>query len=297
MDPPLRDLRCFLAVAEELHFSRAADRLFISQPALSRQIRRLEHALSAKLFDRNPRVVRLTPAGEALAPVVRELLETWDRGQAAVHEAATAERATLKVGLATRVGRRLVAGIRAVLAAKDPAVRLRFRHVGWDDPTAGLLTAVTDVALAWLPLPDTLVSSRVLFTEARSVLLPADHALAGRSDLELSELEQEPFLALPETAGLQRDFWLAARERSAHPAIAGDVSSAEETFEAVAGHAGLALVAAGNAALYPHPDVVAVPVRGIPPAELAVAWRAGDDRRLVTDFVDAAYEVSRSRTG
>src|SRR5262245_32716097 len=103
MDVHVRDLRYFVAVAEERSFTRAAThRLFISQPALSKQIRQLERSLRTDLFDRDGRSVRLTPAGEALLPHARRLLEDWETALLAVSEATAQAGATVRVGFQTR---------------------------------------------------------------------------------------------------------------------------------------------------------------------------------------------------
>ena len=101
MDAHLRDLRYFVAVADELNFTRAAERLHISQPALSKQIRGLETALRAQLFLRDRRRVSLTAAGQALLDVARPLLGRWDEGTAAVADAVAAEARRLRVGTLT----------------------------------------------------------------------------------------------------------------------------------------------------------------------------------------------------
>lgn len=110
----------------------------------------------------------------------------------------------------------------------------------------------TDVAFVWLPLPDDAsFASEPLLSEPRWVALPADHRLADRDEVAFEELLDEPFLALPRSAGRLRDFWLGADERGSQPPrVAAEVASADATFEAVAGGVGLALVAAGNAKLY-----------------------------------------------
>jgi DNA-binding transcriptional LysR family regulator len=95
MDVHGRDLRYFVAVAEELHFTRAAEKMYVSQPALSKQIRMLERQLGAPLFHRGPHGVRLTPVGTALLPYARQALAAWDLGWEAAERAKSGQRATL----------------------------------------------------------------------------------------------------------------------------------------------------------------------------------------------------------
>jgi len=237
MDVHLRDLRYFLAVAEELHFGRAAERLFISQPALSKQIRQLERSLGVELFDRGRRAVALTAAGDALLPRARKLVRAWDDARVAVSDAAARESATLTVGLVTSVGRDILPATSRRFAERRPAARLQLRQIGWHDPSAGLASGETDVAFVWLPLPDEeSFGFEPLHSEPRWIALPADHRLAARDEVAFEELRDEPFLALPRSAGRLRDFWLGADKRDEHPArVAAEVASADATFEAVAG--------------------------------------------------------------
>lgn len=285
MDVHLRDLRYFVAVAEELSFTRAAARLFIAQPTLSRQIRLLEAALRARLFERDHRVVRLTKAGEVMLARARLLLGEWDETQSAVAEAAAAAGMVLRVGFHTRIGRGLIPAVTARMAELLPGWRLTFRQVSWRDPTAGLASAEVDVAISWLPVPDTgQLSWQVVATEDRWVALPASHRLAGRAAVTLDDLSGEPFIALPATAGPLRRFWLAADERLVPPRVAAEAETAEETLEGVASGLGLALLAAGNAEIYQRGDVVCRPVIGLSPSQLAVLWRADDDRKAIQVF-------------
>src|SRR6516165_8854675 len=138
MDAHLRDLRYFVAVAEELNFTRAAQRLHVSQPALSKQIQGLETALRAKLFARDRRHVSLTAAGRALLDVARPLLDRWDEGTAAVADAAAADARRLRVGTLTSLGRDLYPSVIDHFTKREPGWRVELRSSSWADPTAGL---------------------------------------------------------------------------------------------------------------------------------------------------------------
>ncbi|MGI5164633.1 LysR family transcriptional regulator [Spirillospora sp. CA-253888] len=289
MDPHLRDLRYFVTVAEELGFTRAAERLFISQPALSKQIRHLEDGLRVKLFDRDRRTVALTAPGRALLPAARELLRLWDEAQRAVGDAAAAEAAVLTVGLSTSVGRGLLPAVRARFRERRPSWRLRMQQVDWDDATAGLASGEVDLAFVWLPVPgQDGLRVRVVAREPRWVAFPEDHWLAGREEVAFAELLDEPFLALPESVGPLRDHWLALDERGGRaPVVGATVANADETFSAVEEGSGIVLLSAGNAAIYRRPGIGAIPVTGLSPGELAVVWNTGDHRPAVRDFVAA----------
>lgn len=291
MDSHLRDLRYFVAVAEELSFTRASERLFIAQPTLSKQIRHLEAGLRVQLFVRDRRTVALTTAGEALLPQARLVLAQWEQAVHAVTTAAAAENTSLTVGFQTRIGRGLIPAVTARMADLLPGWTLLFRQIAWRDPTAGLADGEVDVAIAWLPVPDTgLLAWRVVASEPRWVALPSGHRLAARSTVPLAELDHEPFIALPTSAGPLRRFWLGTDERRSEPRVVAEADTAEEAFEAVAAGVGVTLLAAGNAEIYRRDDVVCRPVAGLSPSELAIVWRIGDDRRAVRVFLDACYQ-------
>ncbi len=295
MDVHNRDLRYFVAVAEELHFTRAAERLFVSQPALSKQVRRLERQLGAPLFERDSQGVRLTPMGSALLPHARRVLAEWDDAWAAVERARSAERTALVVGMATSPGRGgLLPAIRSRFAETRPEATLTLRQVGWGDATAGLADGTADVAFVWLPLPGPGAYAWVVVAEEpRLVALPESHPLAARDAVEFAELEDEPFLALPESTGPLRDYWLAVDERrGGAPRIGAEIAGTDETYEALVDGRGICLVAAGNAPLLTLGGVVTRPVHGIAPSRLAVARRADDRRPLVLDYLWACGQAA-----
>ncbi|MFF4276350.1 LysR family transcriptional regulator [Streptomyces sp. NPDC001536] len=293
-DVHLRDLRYFLAVAEELHFTRAAERLYVSQPALSKQVRALERQLGVELFRRDRHGVALTGAGEALLPHARRVLADWAEGAAAVAAARSAQRSTLVVGMSTSPGRGgLLPAIRSRFTAAHPDAVLRVRQVSWEDPTAGLADGDADVAFVWLPLPDAdRYAWTVVAEEPRLIALPETHPLASRPELDFSDLADEPFLALPETAGPLRDHFLALDERAGRPARVGaEIAGTEETYEALVAGLGICLVAAGNAPLITLGGVVTRAVRGVSPSRYVLAWREGDRRPLVRAYAEACRSV------
>jgi DNA-binding transcriptional LysR family regulator len=296
MDAHLRDLRYFVAVADELNFTRAAERLHLSQPALSKQIRGLEAALRAQLFRRDRRQVQLTAAGTVLYAVARGLLDDWDDGVAAVADAAAEEARLLRAGTLTSIGRELYPGIIEHFTKRQPGWQVELRSFGWGDPTAGLSDQVTDAAFVWLPVDATDLDFEVLATERRFVALGRQHRLAGRQAVEFAEIAGEPFAALPASAGPARDFWLATGQRAGRPArIATEVTSADEVFEIVSSGAAVTLLAEGNAVVYSRPGITCIPVVDLEPAQLAVAWRRDDRRPAVRDFIRACRDAAADR--
>ncbi|MFJ6083784.1 LysR family transcriptional regulator [Streptomyces sp. NPDC092369] len=293
-DVHVRDLRYFVTVAEELHFTRAAELLYVSQPALSKQIRALERQLGVELLRRDRHGVALTAAGAALLPYARRVLADWAEGAVAVAEARAAQRSTLVVGMSTSPGRGgLLPAIRSRFTATHPEAVVRLRQVSWDDPTAGLAAGDADVAFVWLPLPDeTRYTWTVVAEEPRLVALPRAHPLAARAGIDFADLADEPFLALPHSAGPLRDHWLALPDRAGRPPrIGAEVAGTEETYEALVAGLGICLVAAGNAPLITLGDVVTRPVRGLSPSRYALAWRTDDDRPLVRAYAEACRQV------
>ncbi|MFF0733209.1 LysR family transcriptional regulator [Streptomyces chartreusis] len=296
MDVHVRDLRYFVSVAEELHFTRAAERLYVSQPALSKQVRALERHLGVELFRRDPQGVTLTEAGAALLPHARRVLDAWSEGSAALEAARVAARSTLVVGMSTSPGRGgLLPAIRSRFTAAHPDTVLRLRQVSWEDPTVGLADGDADIAFVWLPLPDAeRYGWTVVAEEPRLVALPQTHRLASRPEIDFADLVDEPFLALPAGAGPLRDYWLALEERAGRPPrIGAEIAGTEETYEALVAGLGVCLVATGNAPLITLGGVVTRPVRGLAPSRFALAWRREDARRpLVRAYAEACRRVA-----
>ena len=281
MDVHLRDLRYFTAVAEELHFRKAAERLFVSQPVLSRQIARLEQDLKAQLFIRDRRSVQLTSAGEALLHRARHLLEDWDTATKEVAILARKEQSVLVIGLQTGVGRGMLHTLTQALNAIQ--WRPELHQVAWNDATAGVEAGDCDAGFAWLGTTINPHCDYVVVAEEPIMLaVNSQHRLAGRRQASFAEISNEPLVALPESAKELRSFWLAEHARHGSPApIACEAETADEALENVAAGNGSVFISAGNSVLYAREGVHFLEVPDLPPARLAFLWRAGDTRDVI----------------
>ena len=193
MDVDTRLLRYFTAVAQEGNLTRAAERLFVSQPALTKQIKQLESQLGVPLFSRSRAGMTLTAAGQALADRVPGVLAGWDAALRETRAAASRAARVLRVGFLAGAANEATQPIIEAFTRRRPGWRVEMRAATWLDPTAGLASGDTDVALLRLPFPgqDTL-RVEVLFTEPRWVALPAGHPLATREVIAFHELWDEP---------------------------------------------------------------------------------------------------------
>jgi len=291
MEVHTRDLRYFLAIADEGNFSRAAERLFVSQPALSKQIRTLERHLRAQLFVRDRHGARLTAAGEEFARHARALVESWDEAQAAV---AGVSDCSLVVGMHTSPGRNLLPRVQALLRENCPNGTFQLKKMPWSDRTAGLADHAVDAAFVWLPLPRPPYRWITIAREPRLVVLAPEHHLADRAEVSLAELRDEPFLALPESAGELRDYWLGTDQRGGFPArVAGIINDVDETYEAVTSGTGICFIAAGNAPIFERGGIRMPVVTDLSPSELVLAWHDSQQPPFLKTFADACAAVVR----
>ncbi len=283
----LRELRYFVAVAEELHFGRAAARLHMTQPPLSRAVKALEHDLGFALLHRSPSGVALTPAGASLYDDARSLLARADRIRTRV--AAAAGAATITIGLladsAEQVGARLAADFRD----RHPDVDIRIREADFTDPTTGLRSGLVDVALTRGPFDDAGIVTHVLRTDPVGVVLRADDPLAGRASLHSAELADRQWFRLPEgTDPVWRAYWDGPSGGDRGGPV---VRTVHECMQAVLwnGSVGLAPMA------HPLPDgLTVVPLVDMAPSPVVVAWVGEDPGPFVRSFARIAAAVHGS---
>jgi DNA-binding transcriptional LysR family regulator len=282
MDVDLRKLRYFLAVADELHFGRAAERLHIAQPVLSRQIRMLESELGADLFMRDRRGTALTPAGEQLVAEARPLLVS---AEALLRRVRAASEGGSRFTIGFMPGITLTPVVR-LLRDRHPGLDVRLLRTGWHDQVEVLSDARADVGIVRLPIDRTGLEVSPLYTEPRVVVVAAAHPLAGKETVRIADLAADHLLQDPDAVPEWRDVAVELRtgERRRVPAIL----SVEEKLELVAGGEGIALIPVSTAKFYTRDDIAVVPVDDLGPNHVAVAWPTGRDTALVREFVDAA---------
>ncbi|MFE4965500.1 LysR family transcriptional regulator [Streptomyces sp. NPDC056660] len=271
MDLDLRKIRYFTAVAELLHFGRAAELLHIAQPVLSRQIRALEKDLGAELFVRDSHGVTLTDAGRQLLDDAHQLLATADGTRRRVLQAARGRR-RLVVGF--RAGVVVTPALRAFTAA-HPDVEAGARRVEWDDQERLVLDGTVDIAYVRRPVREDGLELRPLYSETRVAMLPAEHRLAGKPEIMLADLDGER--------------WLRYNDP-----LPGDLPlrTIEEKFERVAAGSGITLVPHSVAEQYSRPDIAYVPVSDADPDRVLLAWAAGRRSPLIAAFAEAAAGIA-----
>lgn len=295
MDVDTRLLRYFSAVAMEGNLSRAAEGLFVSQPALTKQIRRLESQLGVRLFTRSRAGMTLTAAGQALADRVPAVLTGWDQGLREARSAASQADRVLRVGFLAGAANEATQQIIAAFTRRRPGWRVEMRAASWTDPTAGLASGDADVALLRLPFPgQASFRVEVLITEPRYVALPASHRLAARDHIPFRDLWDEPFVAAPAETGAWRDWWLAVDECEGHPVRIGAVTDSgqpDDWLAAIANGGGIALAPESAARYYARPGVIYRPVTKLSPSQVGVAWPpAADTNPVIQDFIRCCLE-------
>ncbi|NBE96751.1 LysR family transcriptional regulator [Nonomuraea sp. KC401] len=294
MDVDTRLLRYFAVVAEEGSLTRAAERLYVSQPALTKQIKQLEARLGVSLFTRSRNGMALTAPGRSLAEHVPALLAGLDQALRAAKSASAQAARVLRVGFLASAANEATPRIVAEFARLRPGWRADLRQASWANPTAGLADGDVDAALLRLPFPGQ-ESFRVeeLFSEPRWIALPAEHPMAAREEIPFRDLWDEPFVAAPEETGRWRDFWLGVDEREGRPARIGAVTDQpDEWLSAIANGYGIALAPESAARFYARPGITYRPVTGVGPTRVGVAWAPADDANpLVQDFVRCCTNV------
>ncbi|MFE3259823.1 LysR family transcriptional regulator [Nocardia sp. NPDC059091] len=291
MEVHTRQLQYFIAVAEELSFTRAAQRLHVSQQGLSTQIKQLEHAMDVVLFSRTTRNVELTAAGAVFLQDVRGALTGLDVAIERARSVHRGEQDRLVLGALEGAALTLTEPILSTFRQRHPGITVEMRHFTYEDPSAGLATGSVDVAFARRPFVDAGVHFETLFAEPLMVMVPAGHRLAARTEVFAHELLGEPLLGAATTDPVWNAFWELDSYRDGSPAqVVSRSNTLLEELHKVATGIGVALTVA-CARWIPFPGVRLLPIADAPPNEVAVGWRGAHESALVRSFVEVARGI------
>jgi DNA-binding transcriptional LysR family regulator len=290
----LRHLRYFVAVAEEGHFGRAAERLHIAQPPLSRQIRALEDELGFALFDRSRRTIEVTPAGRVFLARVRRVFEMLEGSVIEARRASKGELGRIAVGYPSSVA---YSGLTEMLRAfreRSPSVALVLREMPPQDQIVALKEGRLDVGFVRGPLEEPTLAAEPVRTEPLVVALPDGHPLASRRRIALAELAREPFVSFPRARG-PSFFDLLMRlchQAGFTPNIVQEAPQLDMVSLVAAGF-GVAIVPRSMRHVR-HEGLVYRPLENAPITTLLVAWRPENRSPVLRDFLEVVRRVFAS---
>ncbi len=287
----LRHLRYFLAVAETLHFSKAAQLLGIAQPPLSQQIKRLEQLLGHRLFDRTTRGVKLTLAGQLLAERARTTIEKVQDDLAQVRRLGRGEEGTLTVGFSGSV---MFTDLPAAIESyrrRYPKVELRLRELATSAQIAALLTGTLDLAFLRDADPTEGIQIRTLFEETYVAVLSEAHALARKRSLRVRDLQKEPFVLFARRMGpLAFDRTIACCEKNGfRPNIVQDAPQWPTVVRLVAAGLGVSLAPACVATVA-IPGAVYREIHAACRTTIDLGIKTGSVTALASNFMEIARE-------
>jgi DNA-binding transcriptional LysR family regulator len=281
-----------VAVAEELHFGRAAERLYIAQPVLSRQIRKLEQELGTDLLVRSSRNVELTPAAAGVLEEAKSLLAAAEASRRRIGNIAR-DQAALTIGFF--IGDEFTSARRAFSAAY-PDVTVNLLRIYWGDQTEVLLDGRADVAFLHLPVDDEGLELIAVRSEPRVAVLPARHPAAGKDQISITELADDPvIIQRGASPGWQAFHNVDPRPDGRHPRPGPEADNFEEKLQHVAAGRAISFLPASLAAAYDQAGVAYVPVTDIPPIKVCLAWTAGTPSPLVAAFATCVKDARRER--
>jgi DNA-binding transcriptional LysR family regulator len=274
-DVTLRQLRYFAALGEELNYRRAAERLFITQPALSTAIKALEHQLGVMLFTRTTREVTLTALGQVWLPKVKDALRGVDSAVDEVVALSGGRGNRIRLGYFLGTGADLLYRIVRHFEATYPDITIEPTEFDFSDPTAGLGDRTTEVALTRSPLDLPNHRMYILDRDDWVACLPRDHRLADRAEVDIAELLDDPIVCAPDSAGGWRDYWIAAEARSRPATIAAVAATYEAETTYIARGLGISFTTESVSRLYGRPGIVYVPIRDRT-SYIGLVWNPAD---------------------
>ena len=292
----LRHLRCFVAVAEELHFSRASQRLNLAQSAVSAHVRQLEREVGGLLLRRTSRRVELTVAGAAFLDDARGILAEAEESLARARGLARGETGVLVLGCFGPSPGELLDTLLDRFAAVHPGVRVEVSAFDIAEVLERLRDGRLDLTFLHLPLDEPDVHVTPIYDEPRVVVLAAGHPLASREVLRPEDIAGERFITQPPSMpDVWRDFWMLVDQLGHRPEVCPTFApNLEQWLHLLARGDGIDTAPAIIERYYSWPGIAFVPLEGAPPATLALARMADRTDPVVAAFERVAHDVTRS---
>jgi DNA-binding transcriptional LysR family regulator len=294
----LRHLRYFLAVAEELNFSRAAARLHIAQPALSAQVRTLETRVGCELFRRTTRKVELTPAGELLLADARAIIAQADEAVAKLGAIARGQRGVLRVGFVAHAAGEASTEILGRFSAAFPAIEVELvESRTLEGSQQRVAEQETDAAFVWLPIVHDELACEPILSERKLVAMHPEHRLASKPALTPDDLVDEPIVAPWDWYSAETlRFWLAPF-RETRKQFDVFAESIDESMNFVIRGLAVYCVPESVKRFYGRPDVAFRPLLGVAPAGIALVWHRHANNAAVASFVEVTRSVLATEPG
>ena len=294
-DVDLRDIKTFLAVAEELHFGRAAERLHMAQPPVSRTIRSLERELGVSLFHRDTRNVQLTNAGHELVKHATTIVEDFRRAQILVRAAQNGSAGLVRIAYAGASTQVLVGRLAQECRTHLPGVVLELMSQNFAElAMARVLNGDVDIALGrWDYIP-TGVETRILVTERLVLAVPKSHPLAKKKQVSIADFRDEPFITLTPHPGsvLGDRFRRICHATGFEPNIVQTAPDTWTTLSLVTAGVGCAVTVSSVANNVNDPNISFLElVDEAPPIHLQIAWLQAKENAAVTALIELAQSL------
>ncbi|MEG4585232.1 LysR family transcriptional regulator [Microcoleus sp. MOSTC5] len=289
----LRHLRYFIAVAEELNFTRAAEKLHIAQPPLSQQIQHLEAELGFQLFRRTKRTVQLTAAGQVFFEEAGKILLQVDRAIELGRQTSRGELGQLTIGFVSSAAHNVVPAILQAFRTRCPAVKLELHELTTNEQLQRLRFGQIDIGFVRPPVEEEGINSEIVFREPLIVALPETHHLADRANVELRELSAEPFILFPRSLapGLYDRIVSLCQQAGFSPIAAQEAIQMQTIVSLVAAEMGVAIVPASMQNFQRSGVVYKALPESTCIVAIALIWRS-DPTAAVQRFLEVARQIS-----
>lgn len=292
----LRHLRYFIAVAEHLHFSRAAEALHIAQPPLSQQIQSLENELGVPLFVRTRRSVQLTPAGQAFLGEARKVIAQAEHAVTVAQQAHNGIVGQLDIGFVGTAMAEVLPTLLKAFRAQYPCIKTTLRNLVTTEQMQALHEGLIQVGILHPPLLDASLHLEVIRREPLVVVLPTDHMLALQPQIALAQLREETFVMYPRAwnPGLFDQVTSLCQHTGFSMRLGQEALGWESITSLVAANFGISLVPASSQLLR-NAGVVYRPLQEAAPTfDLALAWLSGNASPVLQNFLHTARQLAQA---